>query len=146
MPLTQVQQPQASLSQSDRPIIFFDGDCVMCNTFVDLMLQIDPEARVRLAPLQGETAQRLLPPLPNNRREWTIYYLDETGLCDRSEAVIKICQRLESWVSVLSWARFISLPIRDLVYNWVAYHRYDWFGQRDTCRVPTAQEQDRFLP
>ena len=143
-PSAKGDRPQ--LPKGDRPIIFFDGDCVMCNAFVDLMLQIDPEAKIRLTPLQGETAKRYLPPLPENQREWTLYYLDETGLYERSEAVVRICKRLDNWVSLLSWGSILPLPLRDTAYNWVARHRYDLFGKRDSCRMPTPEEQARFLP
>ena len=34
----------------------------------------------------------------------------------------------------------------DLIYNWVAKHRYKWFGKRETCRMPTPEEQSVFLP
>ncbi|MEM9136032.1 MAG: DCC1-like thiol-disulfide oxidoreductase family protein [Cyanobacteria bacterium P01_F01_bin.42] len=143
-------QPLPSLRQSlpvgERPIIFFDGVCVMCNGFVDLMLQIDRSAKIRLAPLQGKTAQEYLPPLPDNQREWTIYYLDETGLYDRSEAVVQICQRLGSWTSLLSWTSLVSLPLRDGLYTWIARHRYDLLGRRETCRMIPPEHQHRFLP
>lgn len=42
------------------PILFFDGVCGLCNRFVDLMLRADSQDRFRYAPLQGETAQRML--------------------------------------------------------------------------------------
>ena len=138
--------PLEVLPEGDRPILFFDGECVMCNTFVDLMLQLDRDARIQLAPLQGQTAQRYLPPLPENPQEWTIYYLDETGLCDRSEAVRQICQRIGGIVTPFSWINIIALPIRDSMYNWIAQNRYRMMGKRTTCRTPSPDERSRFLP
>ena len=35
-------------------------------------------------------------------------------------------------------------PLRDPIYRWIARNRYRWFGKRDTCRVPTAEERERF--
>lgn len=129
----------------DRPIIFFDGECVMCNWFVDLMMRLDPDATILLSPLQGETAKRILPPLPAASEEWTIYYLDESGLSERSEAVVRICRRLNNWISSFSLIAVIPLPLRDRAYNLIAKNRYNLFGRRDTCRLPTPQEQARFL-
>lgn len=34
-------------------------------------------------------------------------------------------------------------PFRDPIYRWIARNRYRWFGKRDTCRVPTAEERER---
>ncbi|RME58755.1 thiol-disulfide oxidoreductase DCC, partial [Candidatus Parcubacteria bacterium] len=36
-------------------------------------------------------------------------------------------------------------PLRDGVYFWVARQRYRWFGRRETCRLPSAEERERFL-
>jgi predicted DCC family thiol-disulfide oxidoreductase YuxK len=42
---------------------------------------------------------------------------------------------------------FIVLPrpLRDAFYDWIARNRYRWFGQRDTCRIPTPELRARFL-
>jgi predicted DCC family thiol-disulfide oxidoreductase YuxK len=129
-----------------QPIVFFDGECVMCNKFVDALLKIDPSGQILIAPLQGQTAQRYLPPLPLNRGEWSIYYLDNTHLYQQSDAFIQVCQRLGSIWSVFSLISFIPRPIRDKLYRLIAHHRYQLLGRRSTCRIPSKQEEMRFLP
>lgn len=49
-----------SEAEHRQPILFFDGVCGLCNRFVDFMLRADSQHRFRYAPLQGETARRLL--------------------------------------------------------------------------------------
>jgi predicted DCC family thiol-disulfide oxidoreductase YuxK len=39
----------------------------------------------------------------------------------------------------------VPRPLRDLVYDWVARHRYAWFGKREICMVPAQAWRDRFL-
>jgi predicted DCC family thiol-disulfide oxidoreductase YuxK len=39
----------------------------------------------------------------------------------------------------------IPWPWRDFVYQFVADHRYLWFGKRDSCRIPTPFERAQFL-
>lgn len=133
------------LPRDHRPIVFFDGECVMCNRFVDFLIHADPSARILIAPLQGETAKIYLPPLPDQRQEWTIYYLDQSGLWDRSEAFVRICQHLKNWVMLFSILGLIPLPLRDYGYGIIASRRYQIFGQLDQCRIPTPAEQTRFL-
>ena len=130
----------------DRPIIFFDGECVMCNRFVDIMLYLDPQATIKMAPLQGETARQYLPPLPENRKEWTIYYLDDSGLYSRSEAFVQICRTLNHWLSTLSIIALLPLSVRDGVYNVIARNRYSLLGRKPACRIPSPEEQKHFLP
>ena len=35
--------------------------------------------------------------------------------------------------------------IRNIAYNIIAKYRYKWFGKRDSCRVPTEEEKEKFL-
>ncbi len=129
-----------------RPIVFFDGECVMCNGFLDWMMTIDRSALLRVSPLQGETAKKLLPPLPHNPEEWSIYFLDETRLYSQSEAVIQILRRLGGFWAMLSVAGVVPVVVRDAVYRSVASNRYRILGKRDACRLPNEQERSRFLP
>lgn len=136
----------AAESNLTHPIVFFDGKCVMCNGFLDWMMTIDREAKLRVSPLQGETAQRLLPPLPHNPEEWSIYYLDETGLYSQSEAVVQILRRLGGIWAMFSIGGVMPLALRDTIYRIVASNRYRILGKRDTCRIPSEEIQSRFLP
>ena len=45
----------------DKPIIFFDGVCVLCNGFADFILKWDKKKFYYLAPLQGAHAKKTLP-------------------------------------------------------------------------------------
>ncbi len=118
---------------------------MLSNGFLHVIFTLDPQANLRVAPLQCSTAKALLPPLPHDPEQWSIYYLDEQGISGQSEAVIQILRRLGGVWSVLSLGGSIPLPLRDTVYRWVARNRYRWLGKRDTCRLPTAAEQARFL-
>ncbi|MGX1983180.1 DCC1-like thiol-disulfide oxidoreductase family protein [Thermolongibacillus altinsuensis] len=39
----------------------------------------------------------------------------------------------------------IPKPLRDRLYDWIAKHRYEWFGKRDSCLMPTPDVRMRFL-
>jgi predicted DCC family thiol-disulfide oxidoreductase YuxK len=129
-----------------KPVIFFDDVCVMCNTFVNLMLRVDRRQRFLFAPLQGETARKLLPPLAHDPGNWSMVYVDEAGVHDQSDASLEVYRRLGGLWWMLSLARFIPRAIRNPVYRVLARNRYRWFGKRDVCRLPTAEEKARFLP
>src|ERR1051325_10611658 len=42
------------------PVLFFDGECGLCNRIVRLMLRLDRRGVLHFAPLQGTTAQSYL--------------------------------------------------------------------------------------
>jgi len=130
----------------DPPIIFFDGVCGMCNRFVDLILKIDDKGVFRFAPIQGETAKQMLPPLSEVPQEWSMFYLDKQGIHKESDAFLQVYQHLGGAWWFLSLLRLVPRGVRDFVYRTVARNRYRWFGRRDACRIPSPEERCRFLP
>lgn len=130
----------------DHPIIFFDRVCGMCNRFVNVIQRADKSGVFRFAPLQGETARRMLGPLPDDPTEWSMIYVDEHGVHELLDASIQVYRRLGGAWKLLSLARFAPRILRDPAYRFVARHRYRWFGRSDNCRVPTAIERAKFLP
>lgn len=129
-----------------RPVVFFDGACGVCDRFVDLLVRLDRRGALHLAPLQGETARDLLPPLASDHREWSVVYLDERGVHRESEAVIEIARRLGGVWELAAFARIVPRFARDAAYRTFARHRDRWFGRRETCRIPSPEERARFLP
>ncbi len=129
-----------------QPIIFFDGMCAMCNRFVDLVLRADSRDVFRFSPLQGDTASDLLPSLPPDPRDWSMIYVDERGVHSETDASLEVYRRLGGIWWPLSLARLVPRWIRNPIYRVIARNRYRWFGTRDSCRVPTEDQRDRFLP
>ncbi len=127
----------------DAPIVYFDGVCGLCNRVVNLVLSRDPGGGVRFAPLQGETARERLAAHDVESLS-TLIVTTPRGTYRRSAAVVRILWHL-GWtgkvLAALLWV--IPRPLRDLGYQLVASSRYRWFGQSDTCRMPTDAERAR---
>lgn len=130
----------------DRPIIFFDGVCGVCNHFVNVIMKADKKQVFSYATLQGETAKRLLPPISRDPKDWSMVYLDENGVHDQLDASMQVYKRLGGWWTVLSWGRFVPKFISTPCYRLFARNRYKVGGTTATCRVPTEAERARFLP
>ena len=129
---------------SEKPIVFFDGVCGLCNAAVDFILKHDRKQVFVFAALQGETAQKILGVRPDD--DLTTMVLLENGQQLRhSDAVLRIAWHLGGIWRVLSWARIILKSLRDLVYNWISRNRLRWFGKKESCRLPTPAERARFL-
>ncbi len=132
------------MSQKSHPILFFDGFCMLCNKSVDFILKRDPSLFL-FAPLQGSTAQEKLDSNLIQKDLKSIVLLDDKGIHLKSKAVLKTLYKLQGgWKFVII---FFIIPekIRDLIYDWIASSRYDWFGKSETCRLPSPSERKRFL-
>ena len=130
--------------KKEKRVVFFDGLCGLCNGAVDFILSEDPGGRYRFAPTQGETAQTLGHPDVISGKSMAL--LEGDQLYTRSDAVLRIAAGLGGVWRILSWARWIPRPLRNLLYELVQRNRYRVFGKRETCRMPTKDEKARFLP
>ncbi|OYD07608.1 thiol-disulfide oxidoreductase DCC family protein [Paludifilum halophilum] len=130
---------------SDNPsIILFDGVCNLCNGWVQFVIRRDPNGAFRFASLQSGAAKSLLP--PGRSRTDSIILLEQEHLYTESSAVLRICRKLKGpWKAAYLFI-LVPKPLRDWIYRWIARHRYDWFGKRDHCMIPTEEDQKRFLP
>ncbi len=127
-----------------KSVIFFDGVCNLCNGFIDFVLRNDKNNKFSIASLQGKTAAKFLPPKDLKILN-SIVLLEDGKLYYKSEAVLKIVTSMnQSWkpLAVLNW---IPEVLRDFVYDLTAENRYRLFGKRDSCRLPTPEEKERFL-
>ena len=134
------------LLRHGHPVIFFDGVCGLCNSFADAVLRRDKEALFRLAPLQGETAKKLLGEAAEDPLEWSVVYMDENGVHYRSTASLRIVKRLGGfWGGVAGVLLWVPASIRDAIYGVIARNRYRWFGRKESCRIPRPHERAQFL-
>lgn len=126
-------------------IIFFDGNCMLCNSFISLMAK----KKIRslfFCDINSSMASQILADysftnLPQN----TIYFFTDNKLYSKSTAVLKILGLLGP-ISKIS-ARFLLIfPVfmRDGAYTLVAKNRYR-FLKKTSCYKPTAEEQKMFL-
>jgi predicted DCC family thiol-disulfide oxidoreductase YuxK len=131
-------------------IILFDGVCRLCERSVQFVIRHDPDAKFVFAPLQSDYARSLLegqkPGLENFRPgDPNSFVLIADGKASlRSEAWLRICGELEGWPRWLTVFRMVPRCIRDAVYDFIGRHRYQWFGKRPDCMVPTPDIQRRF--
>ena len=130
----------------DRPVIVFDGHCVLCSANARFVLRNDRHGHFRLAAMQGEVGAAILarygvdPADPD-----TLIVVDNATALRDSDAVIAIWSRLRWPWRVLAVARGVPRAIRDPVYRWVARNRYRLFGRNEQCFVPDPRWADRLL-
>lgn len=131
----------------EAPILLFDGVCNLCNGVTRFVIRHDPSpARFRFAALQSAAGRRLLREhgLPEEELD-TFVMVDGGRAYVRSTAALRTLKKLGLPWSLAYAAIIVPAPLRDLVYRFIARHRYRWFGTRAECMVPTPEIKARFL-
>ncbi len=138
-------------SAPERITVFFDGVCNMCNGVVSYLVGRDRERLFRYAPLQGETYRRLVGERPALAGVDSLVVTREKAdgtreVLTHSDGPLFLARRLGGAWNLVGALRILPRFLRDGGYRLVARMRYRWFGKKETCRLPTAEERDRFLP
>lgn len=128
------------------PVVLFDGVCTLCNRTVDFIMRHDRARRFRYGSLQSGSGRKLLARFSLSEDSLdSVVVIDEGRVYRKSEAALHIARRLDPPWRCLALLRVVPRSLRDRLYDWIARHRYAWFGKRDTCRVPTESEKELFL-
>lgn len=127
-------------------LILFDGVCNWCNAWVNVTIAHDSDGQFKFGILQSEQAQRILRDLQLSATDYQTLLLLEGGrVYTKSTAVLRVIRQLSWWWSLYYVCVLVPAPLRDVVYDFVARHRYQWMGRAATCRIPTQAERDRFV-
>ena len=132
--------------QSGRILIFYDGKCPFCLRWVNRLLALDRNDRLRFASLQSSWTKAFLEkegqPHPGMG---SILVWDGKNLRGNSAALIRIASELPRPWSYFRHLRFLPAFLRDGIYQFIGKRRYSWFGRHDRCRIPNRAEKAKFL-
>ncbi len=127
-------------------LLLFDGVCNLCNGLVRFIIRHDRRKRFHFAPLQSDAGQAVLQrhDLATSNFD-TLVYFRKGVVLTRSTAALNVARDLRgAWGMAYA---FILVPpsLRDAVYDLISRKRFNWFGKRDSCMVPTPELGSRFL-
>ncbi len=125
-------------------VVFFDGVCNLCNSWVQWLIKRDKKNVLYYSSLQSSYAKQHITDPEILSTDSIVFFVNST-FYTKSSAVFQICKQL-AWPYCLVLIFYI-VPgfIRNYVYDTVAKNRYKWFGKRATCMVPDASLKSKFL-
>ncbi len=133
---------------NNKKIILFDGVCNLCNGAIQFIIKRDTNNIFLFSPLQSETGQKLL-----NERKIDSKNIDSIILIEpsiayyiKSNAALEIAKQLNSPWKHIHLFKVFPQGFRDFVYDFIAKNRYNWYGKKEQCMVPTAELKAKFLP
>lgn len=129
-----------------KSILLFDGYCNFCSSTVQFIFEHEKNHRLHFASLQSENGIALLKhyqidPLKTD----SLVLIENDRAFIKSSAALRLAKYLKNLYPLL--AGFIIIPpfLRNLVYDYIARHRYKWFGKSESCMIPDKELAKRFL-
>lgn len=130
----------------NKGLILFDGVCNFCNSSVNFIIKNDKTDHFRFLPLQSERGKKIIAQYnldPENFQ--TVILLEQGRIYTRSTAALRIARKLSGGWKLMYGFVIVPSVVRDFFYNIVARNRYKWWGQRDSCMIPTPEVKRKFL-
>ncbi|MFM2230202.1 MAG: hypothetical protein RL607_1460 [Bacteroidota bacterium] len=129
----------------DKQIILFDGVCNLCNGLVQKVIRFDRKDIFRFVSIQSELGKEILVHLQCETVDSIILWNPKKEYYIKSEAVLKITKVLSGQFLLIQVLYLLPKFLRDKVYDYVARNRYSWFGQSESCLLPSKEIESRFL-
>ncbi|PRQ41216.1 hypothetical protein RchiOBHm_Chr4g0444521 [Rosa chinensis] len=130
-------------------VVVFDGVCHLCHGGVKWVIKADKHRKIKFCCLQSETAEPYLRLCGLDREDVLrrFLFVEGPGLYHQgSTAALKVLSYLPLPYSALSTLMVVPTPLREIVYDYVAKRRYDWFGKSEDCLVLKEKELlERFI-
>jgi predicted DCC family thiol-disulfide oxidoreductase YuxK len=131
------------------PILFYDGGCGLCHRAVRLLLRLDGGARLRFAPIGGETFEAVVPETARATLPDSLVLSTGDGrLLVRSAAVLGALRSTgRAGEAAAAVTRLVPRAVADWLYDRVAGARKRVFGTpAEACPAPPALGRGRLLP
>jgi predicted DCC family thiol-disulfide oxidoreductase YuxK len=134
------------MEDNKHSVVLFDGVCNFCNSSVNFIMDRDKNDRFRFAALQSDAGTDLQKQYGLDPNELSSFILVEDGrYFTKTTAALRVGKHLGFPWNLFYPLIFIPPFLRNISYNIIASYRYKWFGKKDACRLPTAEERARFL-
>jgi predicted DCC family thiol-disulfide oxidoreductase YuxK len=132
---------------STQPVLFFDGECNLCNGAVQFVIRNDKKNLFLFAPLQSEPGKEAMAQThqPTGMPANSIVLKYNGRFFTQSDAALQTLKLLGGFWSIFHVAKILPRFIRDGIYNIISRNRYAWFGKRNECMIPTPELKKRFL-
>ncbi|SIQ19912.1 Predicted thiol-disulfide oxidoreductase YuxK, DCC family [Chryseobacterium sp. RU37D] len=132
-------------SLENKYVVFFDGDCGVCNFWVQWILGRDKKDQFMFASLQSDFGQKFLFERGLNTKVFNTMYLWKPNkyYLQKSEAALQIAN-LIGGIYKLSWlGKIIPSFLSDKVYDVISKNRMKLANQK--CYLPTPHQRAKFI-
>ena len=132
---------------TDKKIILFDGMCNLCESSVQFVIKHDTGDQFRFVALQSDLGQKIIQHIGINAKNIDSVVLYQPGVAYyyKSNAALQIARHLGGVFHFGTFFRIIPTGLRNSLYDYIAQNRYQWYGKKESCLVPTPELKAKFL-
>jgi predicted DCC family thiol-disulfide oxidoreductase YuxK len=129
----------------NKHIVFFDGDCGVCNFWVQWILERDKKDQFMFASLQSDFGQKFLSERGLETNVFNTMYLwkPQQYYYIKSRAVLQIASLLGGVYKLSVIGKIIPKFLSDSVYDIISRNRMKLANQK--CYLPTPSERKKFI-
>lgn len=126
-------------------IVFFDGECGVCNFWVQWILERDKKDQFMFASLQSDFGQKFLSERGLETKQFNTLYLwkPHQYYLIKSKAVLKIANLLGGIYNLSVIGKLIPTFISDKIYNKISENRMKLSAQK--CFLPDQHQKKKFI-
>jgi len=130
---------------NNKHIVFFDGECGVCNFWVQWILERDKDDQFMFASLQSEFGQKFLSERDLETKQFNTLYLwkSKSYYLTKSQAVLKIADLLGGVYKLAAIGKIFPSFFRDKIYDKISENRMKMANQK--CYLPTPQQRKKFI-
>ncbi len=132
-------------SWENKHIVFFDGDCGVCNFWVQWILERDKKDQFMFASLQSDFGQQFLSERGLETSVFNTMYLWKPGryYLIKSRAVLEIANLLGGVYKLSFVGKILPASLSDKVYDVISRNRMKLANQK--CYLPDQHQKKKFI-
>ncbi len=138
--------PAVPAYDATRPLIVFDGVCVLCSQSMRRIARFDLRGTIQFTAAQSPLGRALFRHYGVDPEQFETFLLIADGRATaKLDAVAAVARLLRwPWRAVAACA-VLPLPAGDWLYDRIAKNRYTVFGRTDTCFIPDPSWRARVI-
>jgi len=132
----------------NKPIIIFDGVCVLCSFLMKFVLWADSKTqRLQYATAQSAIGQAELVKYDIDKEDFetVLLVLPNGSSAIKMNVVIEVGRILGGFWKTLYIFKILPQSVRNGLYDFIASRRYKWFGKSEYCERIPDKYKDRII-
>lgn len=130
-----------------KKIILFDGICNLCESSIQFVIKWDHKNQFCFLPLDSDLGRKIIKHIGIDSKNTDSVILYEPGIAYyyKSDAALEIAKNLGGFFHLGTVFKIIPASLRNLIYDYIARNRYEWFGKKEACMIPSPETKAKFL-